>query len=78
MQPGPATSPSAARRRGAAAAEARYRGLVEQSLLGVYILQNDRLVYVNPKGATSLGYTRRSCSTCRRRSRFVHEQDRPW
>ena len=31
------------------AAEAKYRALVEQSLVGVYILQNDRLVYVNPK-----------------------------
>ena len=38
-------------------AEAKYRALVEQSLMGVYILQNDRLVYVNPKAADMLGYT---------------------
>ena len=41
------------------AAEAKYRGLVEQSLVGVYVLQNDRLVYVNPKGAAIAGYTQR-------------------
>ena len=39
------------------AAEAKYRALVEQSLMGVYIMQNDRLVYVNPKAADMLGYT---------------------
>ena len=39
------------------AAEAKYRALVEQSLMGVYILQDERLVYVNPKAAALLGYT---------------------
>ena len=38
-------------------AEAKYRALVEQSLMGVYIMQNNRLVYVNPKAADLLGYT---------------------
>ena len=50
------------------AAEAKFRGLVEQSLMGVYILQDERLVYLNPKAAELLGYTRRSCSTRRTRS----------
>ncbi len=39
-----------------AAAEARYRGLVEQSLAGIYILQDGRFVYVNPRFAEILGY----------------------
>ena len=38
-------------------AEAKYRNLVEHSLAGVYIIQNRRFVYVNPKLAEILGYT---------------------
>ncbi|WP_047248936.1 EAL domain-containing protein [Chromobacterium subtsugae] len=37
-------------------AEERYLALVEQSLVGIYILQDERLVYVNPKLADILGY----------------------
>ncbi|MDS4031757.1 MAG: bacteriohemerythrin [Candidatus Contendobacter sp.] len=37
-------------------AEAKFRGLVEQSLVGIYIIQNDRFVYINPKFAAILGY----------------------
>ena len=39
------------------AAEGKYRGLVEQSLVGTYIIQGDRFVYVNPKLADIFGYT---------------------
>jgi two-component system cell cycle sensor histidine kinase/response regulator CckA len=59
------------------AAEAKYRGLVEQSLVGVYILQNDRLVYVNPKGAAIVGYTQRELLDLPWAFALVHEQDRP-
>jgi two-component system sporulation sensor kinase A len=38
-------------------AEAKYRTLVEKALVGVYILQNDKFVYVNPRYAHMLGYT---------------------
>ena len=58
------------------AAEAKYRVLVEQSLMGVYILQNDRLVYVNPKAADMLGYTQQELIDAADPFRFVHEQDR--
>ena len=57
----------------ACAAEAKYRALVEQSLMGVYIMQNDRL---------STSTRRRRClatpagAVDRRSVRFVHEQDR--
>ena len=57
-------------------AEAKYRGLVEQSLMGVYILQNDRLVYVNPKAADMLGYTQQELIDSPFAFDFVHEQDR--
>ncbi len=61
---------------GLRAAEAKYRALVEQSLMGVYILQNDRLVYVNPKAAVLLGYTQQELVESRQPFAFVHEQDR--
>ena len=58
-------------------AEAKYRALVEQSLMGVYIMQNDRLVYVNPKAADLLGYTQQEMIDAPSPYDFVHEQDRP-
>jgi diguanylate cyclase (GGDEF)-like protein/PAS domain S-box-containing protein len=36
--------------------EEKYRALVEQSLVGIYIIQHDRMVYCNPKLAAMLGY----------------------
>ena len=38
--------------------ESKFRSLVEQSLVGVYIIQNDRFVYANPRLAEIFGYTR--------------------
>ena len=58
------------------AAEAKYRGLVEQSLMGVYILQRDRLVYVNPKAAHMLQYTQQELVEAPSALAFLHEQDR--
>ena len=57
-------------------AEAKYRALVEQSLMGVYIMQNERLVYVNPKAAEMLGYTQQELIDSTTPFDFVHEQDR--
>lgn len=37
-------------------AQAKYRPLVEQSLVAVFILRGERLVYANPKGAEMMGY----------------------
>ena len=37
--------------------DATYRALVEHSLAGVYVIQNNRYVYVNPKLADIFGYT---------------------
>jgi PAS domain S-box-containing protein len=36
--------------------EARFRSLVEQSLVGIYILRDDQFLYVNPKLAEIFGY----------------------
>ena len=58
------------------AAEAKYRALVEQSLMGVFIMQNGRLVYVNPKAADLLGYTQQELIDSLTPFDFVHEQDR--
>jgi len=38
-------------------AELKFRSLVEQSLVGIYILQDNRFPYVNPKAAEIFGYT---------------------
>ena len=38
-------------------AETKYRSLVEESLVGVYIIQDNRYVYVNPQFAEIFGYT---------------------
>ena len=59
------------------AAEAKYRALVEQSLMGVYIMQDERLVYVNPKAAAMLGYTQDELIDLKAPFPFLHEQDRP-
>ena len=58
------------------AAEAKFRGLVEQSLMGVYIMQNERVVYLNPKAAELLGYTQQEMLAAPNAFAFLHEQDR--
>lgn len=39
-----------------AESEQRFRGLVEQSLTGIYIIQNGKYVYTNPRFANILGF----------------------
>lgn len=41
-----------------AESEAKFKNLVEQSLVGVYIIQDNRFVYVNPQMSEMYGYTR--------------------
>ena len=38
------------------AAEEKFRGLVEQAIAGIFILQDGKLVYINPCGAEILGH----------------------
>ncbi len=58
------------------AAEAKYRAVVEQSLVGVFIVQHDRLVYVNPRGAAMIGYAQAELLEMSDPFAIVHEQDR--
>ncbi len=58
-------------------AESKYRALVEQSLMGVFIMQDERLVYVNPKAADMMGYTQQELIDTATPFQLVHEQDRP-
>ena len=37
-------------------AEGQFRGLVEQAIAGIYIIQDDKLAYVNPRLAEIFGY----------------------
>jgi len=37
--------------------EAKFRSLVEQSLVGVYVIQDGRFVYSNPRMANIFGYS---------------------
>jgi len=57
------------------AAEAKYRGLVEQSLVGIYIIQDGRYVYANPTFAQIMGYSAEEL-TAGRVVDFVFEDDR--
>ena len=61
------------------AAEAKFRGLVEQSLMGVYILQNERLVYLNPEGGRAARlYAAGDCWTRRMRSSSSTSRTARW
>jgi PAS domain S-box-containing protein len=46
----------AALERDLARAQTRYRALVEQSLVGIYIMENERVVYANPMLCELVGY----------------------
>jgi len=59
-----------------AAAEVRFRTLIEQSIVGIYVIQESQFVYVNPKMAEILGYTV-SEVTSRPVFDFIAPEDRP-
>jgi len=56
-------------------AEEKYRGLVEQSLVGIYIIQDDRYVYANPTFAQMMGYPAEELMAGKVLD-FVFEEDR--
>lgn len=56
--------------------EAKFRSLVEQSLVGVYVLQDGRFVYVNPRMANIFGYTIEDMISSKVSLReIIHEED---
>jgi len=56
-------------------AEERFRTLVERSLVGVYIIQDDRFEYVNPAFYKLFGYTESEMLSLNDFSDLVHEDD---
>jgi PAS domain S-box-containing protein len=58
------------------AAEARFRSLVENSLVGIYIVLGDRLVYANPRLAEMFGYSQEDMLGKVRIFDMVVEEDR--
>lgn len=59
-----------------AAAEAKFRWLVEQSVVSVYMMAGTRLTYINDIGAKTLGYTAEELTSIDFSTLF-HEEDRP-
>lgn len=58
-------------------AESKFRTLVEQSLVGVYILQNEKFVYVNPRFAEIFGYEEGEITSSDEPYTIVDPEDRP-
>ncbi len=59
-----------------AAAEAKFRTLVEQSIVGIYVIQDGRFVYVNPKMAEIFGFSPLELTSAPVTD-FIFEEDRP-
>jgi PAS domain S-box-containing protein len=57
-------------------AESKFRNLVEQSMVGVYIIQDDKLMYVNPTFARIFGYEPEDIPSDFPPAKIVHEDDR--
>jgi PAS domain S-box-containing protein len=57
------------------AAEAKFRRLVEQSITGIYVIQDDKFAYVNPKMVEIFGWTQQEL-TCKPLVDFIFEEDR--
>ncbi|MCM3790802.1 EAL domain-containing protein [Domibacillus indicus] len=56
-------------------AESHYRNLAEESVVGIYIIQDDIIMYVNQKMAEMLGYTREGLIGSNVLN-FIHPEDR--
>lgn len=63
-------------RRKAEASEHRFRTLVEQSLIGIYVIQDNRMIYANPAMQDILGYSFEELTT-QAITDFVLPEDRP-
>jgi len=59
------------------AAEEQFRSLVEQSIAGTYVIQDERLAYVNPRYAEIFGYDSADELIGRDALSLVAEKDRP-
>jgi PAS domain S-box-containing protein len=57
--------------------EEKFRNLVEQSLVGIYILQDGRIKYANPKSAEIFGYTQDELLAMHSVLEVILESDHP-
>ncbi|WP_422122486.1 EAL domain-containing protein [Planococcus sp. X10-3] len=57
-------------------AESKYRSLVEQSIMGVYIFQDNKIIYINPRLEEILGYSHEELSALQLKD-FIFEEDIP-
>ncbi|MBV7509405.1 diguanylate cyclase [Bacillus sp. sid0103] len=57
-------------------AEAKYRSLVENSLVGVYIFQNEKLVYVNPRICEMTSYNEKELLSLNL-AQIIYSEDLP-
>ena len=55
--------------------EAKFRSLVEESLVGVYIIQDGKFPYVNPRLAEILGYTTDEILSSKSLTDLIYEED---
>jgi PAS domain S-box-containing protein len=57
-------------------AESKFRNLVEKSLVGVYIILNDKIAYVNPRFAEIFGYEQNEMINSFLTEAIVHPDDK--
>jgi len=57
--------------------EDKFRSLVEQSLVGIYVLQDGRVKYANPKAADIFGYTQEDILSLESSLDLILESERP-
>ena len=57
-------------------AEAKFRNLVEQSLMGVYIIRDGKFAYVNPRFAEIFGYRQEELINTMNLEAIIHPDDR--
>ena len=57
-------------------AESKFRTLVEQSLVGIYIIQDNRFPYANPRAAEIFGYTPEEVTSIGSIDDLIYEEDR--
>ena len=55
--------------------EELFRSFSEQSFIGVYLIQGDKFVYVNPKFAEIFGYTVEECINSMLFHDLIHPDD---
>ena len=56
--------------------EKKFRSLVEESLVGVYVIQDGKFPYVNPKLAEIFGYTSEEIISAKNIEDFIFEEDK--